>query len=102
MGSFLAAGQRVHAVDGGNSGLDEFARVGTGRRVERLAIDVAPVGRNDRRTSVARQSCAIEHAAEDVTRDGQLERFFQKAYPGALQIQFVGAFKDLDEDCIVS
>ena len=78
---FLAAGQGIHAVDGGNAGLDEFARVGAGGGVERLAVHVATVGGNDRRSSVARQSGAVEHAAEDVARNGQLERLVRGSAP---------------------
>ena len=98
----LAAGERVHAVNGGNASLDELARIGAGGGVERFAVDVAAVTGNDRRTPVARQAGAIEHAAKEIARDRQLERLIQETYPGALQVEFVGALEHFHQHGIVS
>src|SRR5512147_695806 len=82
----LSARQRVHAVDGGDAGLDELARIRARRRVERLAVDVATVGGYYWRAAVARQPATVEYATEDVARHRQLERLVEETHPGAFQV----------------
>jgi hypothetical protein len=100
-GQLLAPGQGVHAVDGGNAGLDELTRIGSGGRVQRLAVHVAAVGGNDWGAAIPGQAGAVEHAAEDVPRHRQLEGLVQEAHPGAFQVQVVGALEHFHQHGVV-
>ena len=65
----LAAHQRVHAVNRGQAGLDEFARIAPRKRIDRQAVHVAPIGgqraaRRHRRAGPARRKRGPASAAK--------------------------------------
>ena len=57
--------------------------------------------RDDDGAVIFRLAEAVEDAAEDVRRDGQLERLGQEADGGALDVDAPGTLEDLEEDLVV-
>ena len=94
----LAAHQRVEPVDGGDAGLDELVREIAGVRVDRGAVDVEHLLRDDLRAAVDGPPDAVEDPAEHVRRDAQLQPLAQEShawYPATSMPR--GAFKDLHQ-----
>ena len=94
-GQFLPAHQRVHAVERGDAGLDEVARVDARVRVHRLAVDVAPHAADRRGAAVGRAAQPVEDAPEHGPRDLQVQRFSQETHPRPQVAQPGGPFEDL-------
>ena len=91
----LAAHQRVHAVDGGHTGLNEFTRITPGKRIDRLAIHIAPVGGQRGRTAIGRPAESIKNAAQHLPRNRQAKTFAEKTDAQSLIGQPGGSFQNL-------
>ena len=93
----LPAHERVQAVDGRNTGLNEFLRVTARGRVHRQAVDVvAPLGQNFR-PAVDRAAEAVENAAEHVLAHAEFHRAAEEADAAVREVDARGALKELHE-----
>ena len=91
----LASDQRIQAVDGGNTGLDELGRIRAGCRIHRQAVDVHALLWQDLRSPVDRPAEAVEYAAQHVLGYAQLHRTAQEADFAVGEVDAGGCFKEL-------
>ena len=92
----LAANQRVQAVNGGNTGLDELVGIVTGSGVHGQAVDVPVLFRQDLRAAVNGLAHAVEHPAQHIAGHAQLQGVSQKTNLGVRQIDPGGRLEELD------
>ena len=91
----LASDQCIQAVDGGNTGLDEFGRIRAGCWIHRQAVDVHALLGQDLRSTVDRPAEAVEYAAQHVLGYAQLHRPAQKTDFTVGEVDACGCFKEL-------
>ena len=96
-GQLLSTDQGVQAVDGGNTGLDEFLRIDPGGRVHGQAVDVHPLIGNELGAAVDGLAHAGENPAQHILGDAQLQAAPEEADLAVLQVDAGGAFKQLDQ-----
>ena len=96
----LTTYQGVQSVNGGNAGLDKLAGVVTCSRVQRLAVNVHPLFRNQLRTIVLRTTHAVEHTSQHIHGYAQLDGTTQEAGRGIGNAQAVGRFEQLHQ-CLI-
>ena len=94
---FLPAHQRVQPIDGGNARLDELIGIIARSRVDGRAVHIQAHFGDQFRAAVARAAHAVEHAAEHVHGNGQLDGMAQKARSGRFNRQPLRAFKQLQK-----
>ena len=93
----LAAHKRVQAVNGGYARLNEFRRIVARRGIDRRAIDVKALIGNNGRSAVDRRSHAVEHASQNIARNGKLGAVSQKTHLTVRKVDAGGAFEQLHE-----
>ena len=94
----LAAHQAVHQIDGRHPGLDEIARQGAHRRVDRESIDAHPANRRHRRACVGRLTDAVEGSAQHAGADAEQQRLVPDADARVAHSQTHGGFEHLDDE----
>ena len=85
----------IQTVDGRNAGLDELVGIVTGGGVHRQAVDVAVFLCQNLRTTVDGLAHAVEHAAQHIAGDAQLQGMSQKTHLGIRHVDAGGRFKQL-------
>src|SRR6266581_4309127 len=95
----LAAHERVEAVDRRDARLDELRGMFSGVRVDRGALDLDPLLREDRRTTVCRLAGSREDSAEHLARDGELDCLTEELHT-RLPVDPRGALEYLHDDDI--
>ena len=91
----LSLYEGAETVDRRDSGADVVARVLTGDRVYRHAVDVDALFGADVAETVDRSAGAVKDTTEHIARDGQLERVTGQAGAGVGQRDALGALEDL-------
>ena len=100
-GQLLSTNQGHQAVDGGNARANVVSRIGSGNRVQRLAVDVRKLFRENISQSVNGLACAVEHSAQYFLRQWHFHRPSQKFCFGILQRKPLCALEHL-EHCLVA
>lgn len=95
-GNFLASGDGVHDVDGGQSGLDHFLGIDTRPGIDGLTLNVEKVLGEDGRSLVDGFAGAVEDTAEHVLRDGSSEDIAGEFAKSVFRVDAGSSFKDLD------
>ena len=97
---FLAAYQRVQAIDGTDAGLDKFGRIVTGSRVHRSPIDIEIFLGNDLGPTINGVAHTVEDAAQHIRRNTELDPVSYETSLGRGSLQTLRTFKQLDQGTV--
>ena len=93
----LSADKCIQAVDRGNTRLYKLGRIVARSGVHRRAIDVQMLLGNQRRAVIHRLAHAVEHAAQHIGRNVQLDGLSEKTGFGVADAQALRAFEQLKQ-----
>ena len=93
-GSFWPTQQSIHAIDGGDAGLDEVAWINAGGRVDRLTIDIGILVGQRLRAAIQRAAQAVENTPQHLFRYRDCQRAAQEAHVCSVNRKPGGAGKN--------
>jgi hypothetical protein len=95
--NLLTTSDRVHRIDGRDTGLNHLLRVDTRVRVDGRAVDVEVLLSEDLGSFVDGVTGTVEDTAEHVFRDRQLHRGSGKLNVGSVDVDAGSSFENLND-----
>jgi hypothetical protein len=96
----LAAHQRVQSVDRRDTRLNEFAGIGTCRRVDGQPVDFPKCFRHDRRSTIDRRTRTVEHSPQNIATNSEASGITAQPHSRRGQIKPAGTCIDLNDRSI--
>ena len=94
-GQLLPTDKGVQAINGGNAGLDKLVGIVAGGGIHGKAVDIPVFLRQNGRSVINGLAHAVEHTAQHIAGNRQLQRMAQKPDFGVGQIDTGRGFKQL-------